>query len=129
MELNNISKYKTLSSNKLLLKLEEIDKKIDIARNCQNADIMLQSLLEYRTNIEQEIALRIASGKINDVTYFEVDDFLRKQEELRIAFEEAKQEANNKWITEEINDIELQEELKNLKINYERELNELDKTL
>lgn len=128
MDFNGISKYKSMSSNALLLKLEELDEKLEIARACQTTENMIQTLLEYRTNIEEEIELRIAIGQINEMTYFEVDDFLRKKNELKIAYEELEQDAKNRWISEELNDKELQEELNKIKNNYEREINELNKT-
>lgn len=128
MDFNGISKYKSMSSNALLLKLEELDEKLEIARACQTTENMIQTLLEYRTNIEEEIELRIATGQINEMTYFEVDDFLRKKNELKIAYEELEQDAKNRWISEELNDKELQEELNKIKDNYEREINELNKT-
>jgi Fe-S-cluster containining protein len=128
MDFNGISKYKSMSSNALLLKLEELDEKLEIARACQTTENMIQTLLEYRTNIEEEIELRIATGQINEMTYFEVDDFLRKKNELKIAYEELEQDAKNRWISEELNDKELQEELNKIKNNYEREINELNKT-
>lgn len=128
MDFNGISKYKSMSSNALLLKLEELDEKLEIARACQTTENMIQTLLEYRTNIEEEIELRIAIGQINEMTYFEVDDFLRKKNELKTAYEELEQDAKNRWISEELNDKELQEELNKIKNNYEREINELNKT-
>lgn len=128
MDFNGISKYKSMSSNALLLKLEELDEKLEIARACQTTENMIQTLLEYRTNIEEEIELRIATGQINEMTYFEVDDFLRKKNELKVAYEELEQDAKNRWISEELNDKELQEELNKIKDNYEREINELNKT-
>lgn len=128
MDFNGISKYKSMSSNALLLKLEELDEKLEIARACQTTENMIQTLLEYRTNIEEEIELRIATGQINEMIYFEVDDFLRKKNELKIAYEELEQDAKNRWISEELNDKELQEELNKIKNNYEREINELNKT-
>ena len=128
MDFNGISKYKSMSSNALLLKLEELDEKLEIARACQTTENMIQTLLEYRTNIEEEIELRIATGQINEMIYFEVDDFLRKKNELKIAYEELEQDAKNRWISEELNDKELQEELNKIKDNYEREINELNKT-
>lgn len=128
MDFNGISKYKSMSSNALLLKLEELDEKLEIARACQTTENMIQTLLEYRTNIEEEIELRIATGQINEMTYFEVDDFLCKKNELKVAYEELEQDAKNRWISEELNDKELQEELNKIKDNYEREINELNKT-
>lgn len=128
MDFNGISKYKSMSSNALLLKLEELDEKLEIARACQTTENMIQTLLEYRINIEEEIELRIATGQINEMTYFEVDDFLRKKNELKVAYEELEQDAKNRWISEELNDKELQEELNKIKDNYEREINELNKT-
>lgn len=118
-----------MSSNELLLKQEELNAKISLAQSCYGADTMLQALLAYREEIEEEIETRIASGKINEMTYFEVDDFLRKKNEITLAYEELQEDAKSRWIAEELTDSQLKEELNKLKLNYERELNELNKTI
>ena len=126
---SEIANYRNLSPERLILTLNEIDEKISTLNKCLYSDKMLDMLYDYRNSIECLIEEYIAIGKINDSTYFEVDEYLRKKYELINYQEECCESVNNRFLTREISESQMIEELDKVKENFERELNALDKSL
>ena len=77
--------YKSLSSFDLLMKKQEVEEKIFTLAKCSGADRIIDSLYNCEMAIDNEIATRQATGKINKRTYFMMEEYFRQLDEFEVA--------------------------------------------
>lgn len=124
-----INPFYTLKSIDLLIKREELDSKLDACMKLRNADNIINSLLTFKEQLDEEIERRMYSNEINDEVIFVFEDYMKRKHDIENEALEQSEQVKMAAHFGDINEVELALKLEDIEKNKKEGLNRLAETI
>lgn len=125
----NVNPYRQLKSIDLLIKQTELENKLAATSGLSNAGTIVDSLLQYKDQISEEVERRMYNGEINDEVIFIFEDYMRRKNEIEMNSVEQREELQAQLQFGDINESQYIMKLEELDKNTKQSLDNLNKML